>query len=99
MAYSAGLKHPVIVDALVIAAGFVLRALAGVVVVDVEFSHWLLLCTILLALFLTFGKCRHELLALEDGGVEHRPIRVHDTKVSTHRKQGHGIVILRLYRP
>jgi 4-hydroxybenzoate polyprenyltransferase len=73
-AYSAGLKHLVIVDALMIAAGFVLRALAGVVVIDAEFSHWLLLCTILLALFLTFGKRRHELLALEGGAAGHRPI-------------------------
>jgi 4-hydroxybenzoate polyprenyltransferase len=72
--YSVGLKHVVIVDALMIAAGFVLRALAGVVVIDAEFSHWLLLCTILLALFLTFGKRRHELLALEGGAAEHRPI-------------------------
>lgn len=72
--YSAGLKHVVIVDALMIAAGFVLRALAGVVVLGVEFSHWLLLCTILLALFLTFGKRRHELLALEAGAIDHRPI-------------------------
>jgi 4-hydroxybenzoate polyprenyltransferase len=73
-AYSAGLKHVVILDALLIAAGFVLRALAGVVVLGVEFSHWLMLCTILLALFLTFGKRRHELLALEGGAAEHRPI-------------------------
>jgi 4-hydroxybenzoate polyprenyltransferase len=72
--YSAGLKHVVIVDALMIAAGFVLRALAGVVVIDAEFSHWLLLCTILLALFLTFGKRRHELLLLEGGAADHRPI-------------------------
>jgi 4-hydroxybenzoate polyprenyltransferase len=73
-AYSAGLKHVVIVDALVIAAGFVLRALAGVVVIDEVFSDWLLLCTILLALFLTFGKRRHELWLLEAGAVDHRPI-------------------------
>jgi 4-hydroxybenzoate polyprenyltransferase len=73
-AYSAGLKHVVILDALVIAAGFVLRALAGAVVIDAEFSRWLLLCTILLALFLTFGKRRHELLALETGAADHRPI-------------------------
>ena len=64
-AYSVGLKHVVIVDTLIIAGGFVLRALAGVVVLDIEFSDWLILCTILLALFLTFGKRRHELLALE----------------------------------
>jgi 4-hydroxybenzoate polyprenyltransferase len=74
LTYSAGLKHVVIVDALIIAAGFVLRALAGVVVIDADFSHWLLLCTILLALFLTFGKRRHELLALEAGAADHRPI-------------------------
>jgi 4-hydroxybenzoate polyprenyltransferase len=73
-AYSAGFKHVVIVDTLLIAAGFVLRALAGVVVIGVEFSHWLLLCTTLLALFLTFGKRRHELLALEAGAADHRPI-------------------------
>jgi 4-hydroxybenzoate polyprenyltransferase len=63
-----------VVDALIIAAGFVLRALAGVVVLGIEPSYWLLLCTILLALFLTFGKRRHEILALEDGATDHRPI-------------------------
>ncbi len=73
-AYSTGLKHVVIVDTLIIAAGFVLRALAGVVVLDIELSNWLFLCTILLALFLTFGKRRHELLALEAGAAGHRPI-------------------------
>ena len=73
-AYSAGLKHVVIVDTLIIAAGFVLRALAGVVVLGIDPSYWLLLCTILLALFLTFGKRRHELLALEAGAIDHRPI-------------------------
>ena len=72
--YSIGLKHVVIVDTLVIAAGFVLRALAGVVVLDIAFSHWFLLCTSLLALFLTLGKRRYELLALEGGGTDHRPI-------------------------
>jgi 4-hydroxybenzoate polyprenyltransferase len=73
-AYSAGLKHVVIVDTLIIAGGFVLRALAGVVVLGIDFSDWLLLCTILLALFLTFGKRRAELRALEAGAVGHRPI-------------------------
>jgi 4-hydroxybenzoate polyprenyltransferase len=73
-AYSAGLKHVVILDTLVIAAGFVLRALAGVVVLGIPFSHWFLLCTSLLALFLTFGKRRHELIALEGGAANHRPI-------------------------
>jgi 4-hydroxybenzoate polyprenyltransferase len=73
-AYSIALKHVVIVDTLIIAAGFVLRAMAGVAVLRMETSYWLLLCTILLALFLTFGKRRHELLALEAGASNHRPI-------------------------
>jgi 4-hydroxybenzoate polyprenyltransferase len=73
-AYSAGLKHVVIVDTLIIAGGFVLRALAGVVVLGIDFSDWLLLCTILLALFLTFGKRRAELRELEGGAIGHRPI-------------------------
>jgi 4-hydroxybenzoate polyprenyltransferase len=73
-AYSAGLKHVVIVDTLIIAGGFVLRALAGVVVLGIDFSDWLLLCTILLALFLTFGKRRAELRELEAGAIGHRPI-------------------------
>jgi len=72
--YSAGLKHVVIVDTLIIAGGFVLRAVAGVIVLDIDLSYWLVLCTILLALFLTFGKRRHELLALEAGATGHRPI-------------------------
>ena len=79
--YSAWLKHVVIVDLLFLAAGFVLRAVAGAVVLQVEtptglqrveISPWLLLCTTLLALFLGLAKRRHELLTLPDGGVNHR---------------------------
>jgi 4-hydroxybenzoate polyprenyltransferase len=73
-AYSAWLKHLVIVDVLVVAIGFVLRAVAGAVVIDVEISGWLLICTILIALFLALGKRRHEYLALGNGASEHRPI-------------------------
>ncbi|MBI3028785.1 MAG: decaprenyl-phosphate phosphoribosyltransferase [Candidatus Rokubacteria bacterium] len=74
VAYSAGLKRVVIVDALTVSVGFVLRAVAGAVVVDVEISGWLLICTILLALFLALGKRRHELLTLEGVAADHRPI-------------------------
>lgn len=73
-AYSAWLKHVVIVDVLVVALGFVLRAAAGAVAVGVPISGWLLICTILLALFLALGKRRHEVLALEAGAARHRPV-------------------------
>jgi len=72
--YSAALKHFVIVDVLVIAGGFVLRAVAGAVAVAVPISHWLLVCTTLLALFLALSKRRHELTLLGEGAVGHRRI-------------------------
>jgi 4-hydroxybenzoate polyprenyltransferase len=72
--YSGPLKHIVIIDVLTIAMGFVLRAVAGAVAVGVEISHWLLVCTILLALFISLAKRRHELLLLADGAASHRPI-------------------------
>ena len=72
--YSGPLKHIVIIDVLTIAIGFVLRAVAGAVAVDVEISHWLLVCTILLALFIALAKRRHELVLLADGATSHRPI-------------------------
>jgi 4-hydroxybenzoate polyprenyltransferase len=70
--YSTALKHVVIVDVLVIAAGFVLRAVAGAVAVNVPISQWLLVCTTLLALFLALSKRRHELTLLGDGAIGHR---------------------------
>jgi hypothetical protein len=72
--YSAALKHIVIIDVMTIAAGFVLRAIAGAVAVEVPISSWLLACTTLLALFLALSKRRHELVLLGGGAVEHRPI-------------------------
>jgi 4-hydroxybenzoate polyprenyltransferase len=74
LAYSFVLKHVVIVDVLTIAAGFVLRAVAGAVAVSVPISHWLLVCTTLLALFLALSKRRHELTLLHEGATEHRRI-------------------------
>ena len=70
--YVSGLKHVVIVDALVISAGFVLRAWGGAVVVHVPVSHWLLILTLLLAMFLSLSKRRAELATLTDGAVAHR---------------------------
>ncbi|HVH25537.1 MAG TPA: decaprenyl-phosphate phosphoribosyltransferase [Vicinamibacterales bacterium] len=72
--YSGPLKHIVIIDVLTIAIGFVLRAVAGALAVEVEISHWLLVCTILLALFISLAKRRHELVLLADGAASHRPI-------------------------
>ena len=74
VAYSLALKHVVIVDLLAIAAGFVIRAAAGAVVIAVVISPWLLVCTTLLALFLGLAKRRGEIVTLENGGVDHRRI-------------------------
>jgi 4-hydroxybenzoate polyprenyltransferase len=72
--YSGPLKHIVILDVLTISIGFVLRAAAGAIVLDVAISHWLLVCVTLLALFIALAKRRHELILLADGAVTHRPI-------------------------
>ena len=72
--YSGPLKHIVIIDALTISAGFVLRAIAGAVAVEVEISHWLLVCTTLLALFMALAKRRHEIVLLANDATTHRPI-------------------------
>jgi len=66
LAYSFVLKDVVILDVLAIAIGFVVRAVAGALVIQVVFSDWLLVCTILLALFLALAKRRHELATLEN---------------------------------
>lgn len=73
-AYSRWLKHVVILDVLAIAMGFVLRATAGGVVIGVPISDWLLVCTILLALFLGLSKRRQEITLLADGATGHRKI-------------------------
>jgi len=72
--YSRALKHVVIIDVMSIAIGFVLRAVAGGVVIGVPISDWLLVCTILGALFLGLAKRRHELTLLAEGATGHRRI-------------------------
>jgi 4-hydroxybenzoate polyprenyltransferase len=72
--YSWPLKHIVIIDVLTVAIGFVLRAAAGAVAINVVISHWLFVCTILLALFLALAKRRHELVLMADSAVSHRRI-------------------------
>jgi 4-hydroxybenzoate polyprenyltransferase len=72
--YSFVLKDIVIIDVLTIAIGFVLRAVGGAVAVRVEISYWLLVCTILLALFIALAKRRHEIVLLSAGAASHRAI-------------------------
>jgi 4-hydroxybenzoate polyprenyltransferase len=74
VAYSLFLKHVLFVDVMAVAAGFVLRAYAGLVAIDVEISEWLLLCTGLLALFIGFGKRRGEAVALGGRAHPQRPV-------------------------
>jgi len=73
LAYSFYLKNIVLIDVMTIAAGFVLRVVAGVLVVDVQnFSPWLYVCVTLVALFMGFGKRRHEISLLEADAGTHR---------------------------
>ncbi len=74
LAYSFKLKHVVIVDILIISAGFFLRAVAGAVVLDVMISRWLIACAIFLSLFLILAKRRSEIIELGDVAVNHRAI-------------------------
>lgn len=73
VAYSLALKRIVIVDVMIVAAGFLLRAWGGAVAIGVAISQWLILCTGLVALFLGFVKRRQEIAAL-GGSSAQRPI-------------------------
>jgi 4-hydroxybenzoate polyprenyltransferase len=79
MAYTLGLKRVFLLDVMIVAAGFVLRATAGAAVIDAEISPWLLVCSFLLALFLALGKRRAELVLLGDEAPDHRPALGHYT--------------------
>jgi 4-hydroxybenzoate polyprenyltransferase len=72
VAYTFQLKEAVILDVMAIATGFVIRAIAGGVVISVPVSPWLIICTFLGALFLSFSKRRHELVLLEGRATDHR---------------------------
>jgi 4-hydroxybenzoate polyprenyltransferase len=74
IAYSMWLKHVVIIDVLTLASGFVLRVIGGAVAIDVPFSEWLLLLTLLGALFIGLAKRRAELVVLADEAAGHRRI-------------------------
>ncbi len=72
--YLLGLKRVAILDVLILAVGFVIRAYAGGVAIDVVVSHWLLLCTLTLSLFLGFAKREGERVALGAAASETRPM-------------------------
>ena len=72
--YTRSLKHIVVLDVMTIAIGFVLRAVAGGLVINVHISNWLLVCTMLGALFLGLAKRRHEITLLAAGAKGHRRI-------------------------
>ena len=71
-AYSLGLKRAFLLDVMIVAAGFVLRAVAGASCIEAEISPWLLVCSFLLALFLALGKRRAELVLLGQDATNHR---------------------------
>jgi len=74
LVYSGWLKHVVILDAFLVASGFLIRVIAGGVAIEVDISEWLLICSFLLALFIALSKRRHELIFLEKEAINHRPI-------------------------
>ncbi len=75
--YNAGAKHIVVLDVFIIAAGFMLRILAGTVGIGIPPTHWLLLCGLMLTLFLGFAKRRAELEVLVDDSAIHRRVLEH----------------------
>lgn len=80
--YSFYLKHVVILDVMLIAWGFVLRAVAGAVAVDGKLTSWFLLCTMALSLFLALGKRRHEFRLFEhDPGGRRKVLDDYSTKL------------------
>lgn len=74
LAYSLKLKHIVILDVFIIAAGFMLRILAGTLGLGIPPSQWLLLCGLMVTLFLGFSKRRAEIIALSDDKSAHRKV-------------------------
>ena len=86
LAYILGLKRVAILDVLILAAGFVLRAYAGGVAINVWVSPWLILCTLTLALFLGFAKRESERVALGAAAADTRLVewRIYDEKSLAH---------------
>lgn len=74
IAYTIKLKHVIILDVIIVSMGFVLRAAAGAYAINMSISSWLFLCTLLLAIFVSLGKRRHEIILLKEEAGQHRDI-------------------------
>lgn len=82
--YSLGLKHVVVLDLMIVAAGFVLRAIAGVKAIElagetIDVTPWFTICVFFLALFIVICKRRHEIVLLSGDALQHRPVLEHYT--------------------
>jgi 4-hydroxybenzoate polyprenyltransferase len=86
LAYALGLKRVAILDVIILAMGFVFRAYAGGVAIDVWVSPWLVLCTLTLALFLGFAKREGERQAMGEAAADTRPLEwsIYDQKSLEH---------------
>jgi len=73
-AYTLLLKHVFLLDVITVALGFVVRAMAGAVAINVVFSNWLMVCTLFLALLLSLGKRRTEIALLDEQAGAHRAV-------------------------
>jgi 4-hydroxybenzoate polyprenyltransferase len=72
--YSLAGKNVVVLDVMLVAAGFVIRAVAGALAIHVPYSDWFVLCTLFLAMFIAFSKRRAELVAVGSGAARSRPV-------------------------
>jgi 4-hydroxybenzoate polyprenyltransferase len=79
--YSFGLKRRPLLDVMIVAAGFLIRVIAGGVVIGVEVSRWMLLSTFFLALFIAFGKRRSEMTAFSREEWSHSVLRKYNIDV------------------
>lgn len=70
--YTFGLKNKIIIDVMMISIGFLLRVIAGALVINVYISSWIIICTFFLSMLMALGKRRNEIICLKDGAAHHR---------------------------